>query len=303
MFPIATRIQSAATQSYLEGNGNLQGYGPIARNPLLRLLPFFGRSQEQLVSEMHAAAQGRTPVGARGRMSSVPSRNPFDFHHTPHHIADTTDEFNNEFQIAVVSDPLRRGGASSLLQRRYAWRGYSVPPLQQHAGSDRVTLSACMEEATIATLTASLDASDGLFVARLYPDEVHDLRAQGRKLCEFTKLAVDDSVRSHTVLGAIFHVACIYVIDLHACTDVLIEVNPRHVRFYERMLGFTRAADERLDPEVNAPAVLMRLDLGHCAGEIARLGGMRGRARERSFYPFFFAHSEATEIIRRLRSH
>ena len=238
-------------------------------------------------------------------MPSDPSRSPYDFQSPSrsHHIADTADEFNNEFQIAVASDPIRRGSASSLLQRRYAWRGYSVPPLQQHATADRVTLSACMDETTIATLTASLDAEDGLFVGRLYPDEVRALRNQGRKLCEFTKLAVDDSVRSHTVLGAIFHVACIYVIDLHACTDVLIEVNPRHVRFYERMLGFTRAAEERLDPDVNAPAVLMRLDLAHCAAEIERLGGLRGNARERSFYPFFFARHEAAQIIRRLRAH
>jgi hypothetical protein len=69
------------------------------------------------------------------------------------------------------------------------------------------------------------------------------------------------------------------------------------------MLGFTRAADERLDLEVNAPAVLMRLDLGHSAGEIARLGGLRGNAKERSFYPFFFARNEAAEITRRLRAH
>ncbi len=257
------------------------------------------------MSETNAAAQTRTPMFPRGRMSSDPSPDSYDSQYSlrPQHVAGTADEFNNAFHIAVASDPLRRGRASSLLQRRYAWRGYSVPPLQQHGGADRVTLSACMEETTIATLTASVDADEGLYVGRLYPEPVDALRAQGRKLCEFTKLAVDDSVRSHTVLGAIFHVACIYVIDLHACTDVLIEVNPRHVRFYERMLGFTRAADERLDPEVNAPAVLMRLDLGHCAGEIARLGGLRAHAKERSFYPFFFARNEADEIIRRLRAH
>ena len=105
------------------------------------------------------------------------------------------------------------------------------------------------------------------------------------------------------MLGAIFHVACIYVIDIHQCTDVLIEVNPRHVRFYERMLGFERLADERLDPQVDAPAVLLRLDLEHCAGEIARLGGRGRDARERSFYPFFFDRQQAAEIFRRLCGH
>ena len=54
---------------------------------------------------------------------------------------------------------------------------------------------------------------------------------------------------------------------------------------------------------MNAPAVLMRLDLGHCASEIARLGGLRGEAKERSFYPFFFSRSEAAEITGRLRAH
>lgn len=219
-------------------------------------------------------------------------------------IAESADEFENQFKIRVVNNSSRRTRASSLIQRRYAWRGYSTSPLEGSAAG-RVTLSACVEEATVATITAALDTAEGLYVSRLYPDEVEALRAEGRRLCEFTKLAVDESVRSHAVLGAIFHVACMYVINLHQCTDVLIEVNPRHVRFYQRMLGFKRAAGERLDPEVNAPAVLLRLDLDHCATEIARLGGRRSFSDdgERSFYPFFFAPDEAAQIVRRLRDH
>ncbi|MDQ6681445.1 MAG: long-chain N-acyl amino acid synthase, partial [Pseudomonadota bacterium] len=203
------------------------------------------------------------------------------------HIAESIDEFDNHVKIRVVDNSSRRTRASSLIKRRYEWRGYSTSPLECDADG-RVTLSACMEDTTVATITAALDSSNGLYVGRLYPDEVQALRREGRKLCEFTKLAVDESVRSHAVLGAIFHVACMYAINLHRCTDVLIEVNPRHVRFYQRMLGFKRAADERLDPEVNAPAVLLRLDLQHCANEIIRLGGRRNSgAPERSFYPYF----------------
>ena len=121
---------------------------------------------------------------------------------------------------------------------------------------------------------------------------------------DITKLAVDEAIRSPAILGAIFHVACMYAIEMHRCTDVLIEVNPRHVRFYERMLGFTQAAEERLDPEVNAPAVLLRLDLRHCAREIERLGGRRQHRRgERSFYPHFFSPERAAEVVDRLRMH
>jgi hypothetical protein len=218
-------------------------------------------------------------------------------------IAESYDEFDNQFRIRVADKAGWRSRASSLIERRYAWRGYSASPLEGHTNG-QVTFCACVEEATVATITASLDSREGLYVSRLYPDQVKQLQAQGRKLCEFTRLAVDESVRSQAILGAIFHVACIYVINLHRCTDVLIEVNPRHVRFYERMLGFRRAADERLDPVVNAPAILMRLDLAHCAAEIARLGGQRrSRGPERSFYPYFFAPRDAESIVGRLRIH
>ena len=218
-------------------------------------------------------------------------------------IAETADEFHNPFKIRVVNNSSWRNLASSLIQRRYAWRGYASSPLECDCYG-RVTLSACTEDSTVATITATLDSGEGLYVERLYGEVVQALRGEGRKLCEFTKLAVDESVRSHAVLGAIFHVAGMYVLNLHGCTDVLIEVNPRHVRFYQRMLGFKVAAGERLDPGVNAPAVLLRLDLDHCATETARLGGRRKLGRgERSFYPFFFAPDEAAQIIGRLRGH
>jgi hypothetical protein len=231
------------------------------------------------------------------------------FAHPPHHefarenIAESFDEFDNQFSIRVADKAGWRSRASSLIERRYAWRGYSTSPLEGH-NDGQVTLSAWTNDTTVATITAGLDSHQGLYVSRLYPDQVRRLQAEGRKLCEFTKLAVDESVRSQAVLGAIFHVACIYVINLHRCSDVLIEVNPRHVRFYERMLGFRRAADERLDPVVNAPAVLLRLDLAHCAAEIARLGGQRrSKGKERSFYPFFFSPRDAERIVGRLRIH
>jgi len=194
----------------------------------------------------------------QGDRTFVPTSAPHDS--TGDHIVESCDEFDNRFRIRVASKARLRSRASSLIERRYAWRGYSISPLEGHT-SGQVTLCASVDEATVATITATLDSPDGLYVSRLYPDEVRQLQQEGRKLCEFTRLAVDESVRSQAILGAIFHVACIYVLNLHRCSDVLIEVNPRHVRFYERMLGFRRVGEERLDPAVNAPAVLMRLDL------------------------------------------
>jgi len=253
-------------------------------------------SQTLAAGYMHRTAVVRadyTPSEERRARWSYP---------TPDLLTVSSDEFGNPFDLRIADDHGRRTQASTLLQRRYAWRGYAAGPIEGHAR--QLTFEASSDEVTVATITAALDQDNGLFVGRVYPDEVRRLRDEGRRLGEFTKLAVDESVRSHTVLGAIFHAACIYLIQLHRCTDALIEVNPRHVRFYQRMLGFDRFGEQRLDPSVGAPAVLMRLDLGHCAREIARLGGRRRSIEgERSFYPFFFGAEQAQQILGRLRGH
>ena len=110
-------------------------------------------------------------------------------------------------------------------------------------------------------------------------------------------------VRSRSVLAAIFHIAYIYAYRIRDCSDLVIEVNPRHVRFYEAMLGFTRYGEQRLDPRVNAPAVLMRLDLVYGEAQIAKYGGHAELADEvRALYPLFFSPAEEHGIEGRLRA-
>jgi hypothetical protein len=155
----------------------------------------------------------------------------------------------------------------------------------------------------MATITVGVDSPFGLGVEALYPDEVKALRAAGLRLCEFTRLAVEHMVHSKAVLAAIFHIAYIYAHRIRGCTDLLIEVNPRHVRFYRSMLGFEVYGQERVDPRVSAPAVLLRLELAHAEAEIARLGGHAELADHvRLLYPLFFSSKEEQGIEGRLRS-
>jgi hypothetical protein len=166
-----------------------------------------------------------------------------------------------------------------------------------------ITLAAFDKDQPIATLTVGTDSPSGLAVEQLYPKEVKRLRGEGTRLCEFTKLAVDNMIRSKSVLAAIFHIAYIHARRLRQATDLLIEVNPRHVKFYRSMLGFEIIGDERVDPRVNAPAVLLRLDLAYAEAEIARWGGHRELASEtRSLYPLFFSSAEEQGIEGRLRT-
>ena len=137
----------------------------------------------------------------------------------------------------------------------------------------------------------------------MYRDEVDRVRYQGRSVCELTKLAVDQRQGSKRVLASLFHIAYIYGRILNQVTDVFIEVNPRHAPFYRRMLGFTQCGETRICPRVNAPAVLLRLQLDFVDQQISAFGGQvdLGPA-ERSLYPYFFSKHEESGIARRLRA-
>jgi hypothetical protein len=82
----------------------------------------------------------------------------------------------------------------------------------------------------------------------------------------------------------------------------LIEVNPRHARFYEAKLGFKRLAEPRQNRRVGAPAVLLSLDLLHAHHQIGKFGGRPElSAKERSLYPYSFSVREEAGTVGRLR--
>jgi hypothetical protein len=205
-------------------------------------------------------------------------------------------------KIRLADSAGHRSQASFLVRRRYAWRGYEIGKVPG-ALPNRITFSACDGDDTFATISVGLDSALGLFVDKLYRDEVDSIRAQNRKVCEFTKLAVESGVRSRPVLAALFHIAFIYARLISGCTDLVVEVNPRHVLFYKRMLGFSDWGPERHDPRVQAPAILLRLDLAFAQQQIAEMGGHGELAiGRRSLYPFFFSAHEEVGIERRLRA-
>jgi hypothetical protein len=95
----------------------------------------------------------------------------------------------------------------------------------------------------------------------------------------------------------------IYARDIHHCTDIVIEVNPRHRRFYERMLGFHQEGQLKTNPRVDAPAYLLRVNLEFVTEQIQKYGGTfsaDNNVSERSFYPYFFSPREERGIINRL---
>ena len=205
------------------------------------------------------------------------------------------------FTVRVADEQARRVEAHRLVDRMYSRRGYETGFIGKADSGHRMTFVASDAGNALGTLTLGLDSSDGLLADAMYGDEIDAVRAQGRSVCELTKLAVDLDDGSKRVLASLFHTAYIYGRLINRVTDVFIEVNPRHAPFYRRMLGFVQAGPERSCPRVNAPAVLLRLELEHCDSEIARCGG-QGAAQPagRSLYPYFFSKHEEEGIARRL---
>jgi hypothetical protein len=206
------------------------------------------------------------------------------------------------FRIRAADSHGVRSSASILINRRYASRGYRVNPIPAQSDENRLTLVASDHAAVVGTLTVGFDSVEGLLADDLFRAEADALRAAGRSLCEFTKLAMEGVLRSQRVLAALFHVAFIQAHCLRGCDTLLIEVNPRHVRFYETKLGFRIAGPRRLNRRVDAPAVLMSLDLWYAHEQIRQKGGRPGLTQlDRSLYPLGFSQLEEAGIVDRLR--
>jgi hypothetical protein len=203
------------------------------------------------------------------------------------------------FHIRMANSLGRREAASLLIKKMYGWRGYAVDAASTHA-LNTITLFAETDGATVATMTLCLDDEAGLPADENFHDKLTALREQGRRLCEPSRLAIDKGV-SKRVFAALIHISYIYAHNIHHFTDYVIEVNPRHVMFYKRMLGFTDFAAERICTRVGAPAVLLRLDLAYMGEQIRKFGGlMEQHGSERSFYPFFFPTWDEPGITGRL---
>jgi hypothetical protein len=202
----------------------------------------------------------------------------------------------DEYDIHVVSTIGQRNLACELLNRMYGWRGYgtnhSLCPDDHFS-----TFAATVNDEIVATLTLTVDSAEGLAVEQTFGDVIEEARAvAGSRLCELTKFASQPSVDSKHLLAHLFHTIFIYGSERHGCTDLFIEVNPRHIRFYETMLGFARIGELRVNEAVNAPSQLMRLKVADIARYIDLYAGFEETKAARSLYPFFFSRDEEEKV-------
>jgi hypothetical protein len=201
---------------------------------------------------------------------------------------------------AVPGAPPLSELTSGLLARRYRSRGFHVP--RAVADPNLFTFAAYDSGQLVGTVSMRFDSPAGLSAEQLYPQEIEALRGDDRELCEFTRLALDEQAMSKEVLGSLFHSCYLYAHVVRGLTHAVIEVNPRHVAFYRRVLHFRVAGEQRHNLRVDAPAVLLALDFSVIARELERFfANPDWRAQTKSFFVHWFSPEDAAGIVNRLR--
>ena len=155
------------------------------------------------------------------------------------------------FKIRLAGTHDARREANVFVQQRYARRGYRTSATRMNP--DVWTFAAYDEGRLAGTVSLRLDSREGLAADRLFRAEIDAIRQDRRRVCEFTRLAVVAAQLSQPVLAGLFHTVYLFARRVRNFDCVVIEVNPRHVAFYRRSLGFDVIGPERHNPTVDAP--------------------------------------------------
>lgn len=201
------------------------------------------------------------------------------------------------FKLRFAQQESVFSSASMLVQKRYAWRGFPKAQLKKYP--NRITILSFLQEKIVGTVTVGYDSEEGMLVDEIYKPEIDALRAQGRRVGELSKLAIDEDIGSKQLLASLIHLAYLYGV-IHECTDAIIEIVPRHKNFYEKMLGFKQIGEERMNHRVHFPVLLMHLELDYMRQRIEAVGGQGKASGDRSLYPYFFSAHDQEGILGRL---
>lgn len=204
---------------------------------------------------------------------------------------------NYTIDLAMTQEQLT--SVRDLIDEKYAWRGYGVTH-KAKTSADCSTFIASIEDELVGTLSLTIDSDDGLAADQTFAEELAVLRqTSGSQLCELTKFAFASEPSSMHVLASLFHTIFIFGTKRYNCTDLLIEVNPRHIRFYSTMLGFAKVGGLKGNASVGAPSQLMRLKVSDIGTYINQHAGTRA-SRVRSLYPYFLTAAQECIIQERL---
>lgn len=227
-------------------------------------------------------------------------------HEPSSHRFGTSTRFENDtFKIRLASNLTRHRSATLLVNRLYSARGYDLAAQSPEARQAPEFITLLVYDATdqpVGTVTIGPDGEAGLLADEMFAQELGLLRSQaGVRLLEITKFAMDrHRGNSRQVVATLLNMAYIYAKWL-GYNWMVIEVNPHHIGFYENSLGFRVMGEAKRCPRVNAPAVLLAMDMQHAAEQIRKFGGRRNMAEAgKSLYRYFLSEQDEAALAQDL---
>jgi hypothetical protein len=207
------------------------------------------------------------------------------------------------YSIYEVKTLKQKISASTLIKDSYAAKGYRTESATVFSHNRlQYTFEVRKNNFLAGTLTLNIDAGNGLLADQLYKAEIDSFRSKNheRKVCEVSKFVFRCNTGSKEIFALLFHTAYIYAHLIHDVDGAFIEINPRHAFFYRRMLGFRQIGDERRCPRVDAPAMLLHLNL---------LDYMRSQINDftrpydcrKKLYQHFLTPDEESSIFNRIK--
>jgi hypothetical protein len=204
--------------------------------------------------------------------------------------------------FSVAASANVRLDAARLVGKLYSAEGYlgeehvdGAPFLTPHHLLPEATVFIAREgKRVIGTLTVILDSAAGLPMESLYGEEVAQLRASGRRVCEICSLAIDPQREngSSTLVLNLFKRAMTYLVHLTDVSDALITLKPSHAAFYGRRLNFVSMGELKFDTRFgNAETVAMRMSREYY--NLAAAIKLPSSQRERLLADFFATPSAA----------
>lgn len=206
-------------------------------------------------------------------------------------IADSQTSFKKVFELAY---------------QVYQDKGYSqnrqlkmeVLPIDAHSD----TLIAFMENdnnEVVASLTLYFDGNLFLPADNIFYDELNLLRAEGVKFAEVSRFVIKQNYQHQKeILVGLFNTFYIHAFRVMNIDEFIIEVNPRHVDYYRKILGFTQFSEVKECPRVNnAPAVLLR---GNSEKYLKVVD--KGEFEKRMLYNSFMPKSKEKAVIETLQA-
>lgn len=147
--------------------------------------------------------------------------------------------------IHIAKSAEERDAANALVQKKYS----------EHGNDVAIPDYSITFVATEVVGTLSLNIDDGqhpLLAESTYKDELDAMRNSGMKLCELARFAFDEGSKQSD-LKMLWEFLAGYE---HDRTHLIIEVRPRHRRFYQKLFGFVQVAS-KFNPTMGTNSYLL----------------------------------------------